>query len=123
MKKLLTALVVLVLAAPLSAQISARRAEDNAKTCAVAKLQKDCTQAEYDFAKVAAAAEKPPVLIPPGIVYATDAAFRDAVIVVGFLAARQDEDINAAAAALNRAFVDATPAKRSIICTSAGIVC
>jgi len=65
MKKLLTALVVLVLAAPLSAQISARRAN----------------------------------------------------------AARQDEDINAAAAALNRAFVDATPAKRSIICTSAGIVC
>lgn len=113
MKRLTYAAMILVCLSALSeAQtVASMRGKHNARVCMAVKLAFTCTQAEA----TAAGSE--------GTIYATDAAFRDGVMVKRVIDSEQEAEINEAAAILNRAFVKATKAERTAACAAVGAVC
>lgn len=100
------------------------RTKANAKVCAANEIKKaDCAQAEVDAAVAAAAAETPARVLPGGTIYATRAAFRDAVLLKRVLDEEDAKQLNEDASMLVREFVKGSKAKRTEACAVFGKVC
>lgn len=120
----LAALAVGVSAQTDDAKTDTHRTRANAKVCAANEIAKaDCTQAEVDAAVAAAAAATPARVLPGGTIYATRAAFRDAVLLKRVLDEEDAKQLNEDASMLVREFVKGSKAKRTEACAVFGKVC